>query len=223
MVVHSPDKFEVQRAAQAQASAAATAAQLQAARQAAEPQASGGVPPSVLGAGTASPDLASEEADLLGGDEVADFDAWDGDKPPARTHIEVHAASEQDVSSNVTIRRHKRATGLTNEEDKISLADSVADDLPPPVRDGAGAGAGPGALPQLNPFTPEWFAQLVGAAATAAATAVATANQKAPAPAPLNPAAPRSLNDRKVPDFWEDRPEFWFRIFDAHLFHFKPS
>ena len=42
-------------------------------------------------------------------------------------------------------------------------------------------------------------------------------------PTPSDPAVPRRLNDRKVPDFWEDRPEFWFRIFDAHLSHFAPS
>ena len=78
--------------------------------------------------------------------------------------------------------------------------------------------------PQLNPFTPEWFAQVIGAAAssaaTAAAQAVAGSQRQAP---PANPAAPRRLNDRKVPDFWEDRPEYWFRIFDAHLAHFNPS
>ena len=49
-----------------------------------------------------------------------------------------------------------------------------------------------GTHPQLNPFTPEWFAQVIGAAAssaaTAAAQAVAGSQRQAP---PANPAAPR--------------------------------
>ena len=77
--------------------------------------------------------------------------------------------------------------------------------------------------PPLNPFTPEWFAQVIGAAASAAATAVANTSRAPVAAASPNPHVPRRLNDRKVPDFWEDRPEFWFRIFDAHLAHFSPS
>ena len=36
-------------------------------------------------------------------------------------------------------------------------------------------------------------------------------------------ATPRRLNDRKIPDFWEDKPEFWFHIFDSHLAHFNPT
>ena len=35
--------------------------------------------------------------------------------------------------------------------------------------------------------------------------------------------APTKLSDRKVPDFWESKPEEWFRIFDAHLAFFRPS
>ena len=81
-------------------------------------------------------------------------------------------------------------------------------------------------MPQLNPFTPEWFAQIIGAAASAAATAATAASTAAasrPSATPANPTVPRRLNERKVPDFWEDRPEFWFQIFDAHLAHFNPS
>ena len=104
------------------------------------------------------------------------------------------------------------------EADEISLADVVSDATAPPPPAPS--------HPQLNPFTPEWFAQLVGAAASAAASAAAKAavegSKRAPAPQP-DPAVPRRLNDRKVPDFWEDRPEFWFRIFDNHLSHFAPS
>ena len=103
------------------------------------------------------------------------------------------------------------------DDDKISVADSVHG-VPPSATD----------LPQLNPFTPEWFTQVIGAAASAAATAAATADvagaARLPAPNPIpNPLVPRRLNDRKVPDFWEDRLEFWFQIFDAHLNHFRPS
>ena len=69
---------------------------------------------------------------------------------------------------------------------------------------------------------------MISAAATAAATAVASSSSSSstanPGPAALSAAAPpRRLNERKVPDFWEDRPEFWFRIFDAHLAHFSLS
>ena len=35
--------------------------------------------------------------------------------------------------------------------------------------------------------------------------------------------APTKLSDRKVPDFWESKPEEWFRIFDAHLAFFSPT
>ena len=117
MVVHSPDKFEVQRAAQA----AATAAADQAARQ---PQ--GNVPPSVLGAGAAAAagsttavSTNAGDVDLLGDEAVEhDFDAWDGDNPPARHQALVHSGSDQ--NPNVTTRRHRRA-----EEDRISVADSI--------------------------------------------------------------------------------------------------
>ena len=202
MVVHSPDKFEVQRAA-------AVAAQQGNA---------GTVPPAVLAAGAAEANVAAEvdTGDLLG--DATTVHDWD-QPPDRRVQVDVHAArggEEQNI--NVTTRRGQvlapdlRARA---DEDKISIAGSVSDVTPPPNH---------GTHPQLNPFTPEWFAQLVGAAANAAATAAATAvagNQR-PAP-PHNPAAPRRLNDRKVPDFWEDRPEYWFRIFDAHLAHFNPS
>ena len=36
--------------------------------------------------------------------------------------------------------------------------------------------------------------------------------------APAAPAAtPRSLHDRKVPDFWESKPTSWFHVFESHL------
>ena len=101
--------------------------------------------------------------------------------------------------------------------DKISVVGSVSDVTPPPPL--------PTQPPSgLNPFTPEWFTQLIGAAVSAAATAVAQSSQPPScSPAAAATSAPRRLNERKVPDFWEDRPEFWFQIFDAHLSHFNPS
>ena len=65
--------------------------------------------------------------------------------------------------------------------------------------------------------------RVIGAAVAAAASALKSPPVQAPPPTPSLSSAPRRLNDRKVPDFWEDRPEFWFRIFDAHLAHFKPT
>ena len=100
---------------------------------------------------------------------------------------------------------------------------SVSDVTPPPPSTDLPSATG---NPQLNPFTPEWFAQIIGAAASAAATAAVRADRpRNPAPVPVPAAAPppRQLNERKIPDFWEDKPDFWFRIFDAHLAHFTPS
>ena len=160
----------------------------------------------------------SLDADLLG--ETHDFDAWTGTVPPGqRVEAEVHSGREEEEHANVTTRGEKpKHPHPKADEDKISV---VSDVTPPPP-----AATMP---PGLNPFTPEWFAQLVGAAASSAASAAASAvassvRQSAPPPTPsLNPTAPRRLNDRKVSDFWEDRPEFWFQIFDAHLSHFAPS
>ena len=87
----------------------------------------------------------------------------------------------------------------TEDADKISVAESVSDVTPPPNTHHH---------PQLNPFTHEWFAQLVNTAASAAATAVANSARAPPAPT-SDPTVPRLLNDRKVPDFWEEKPEFW--------------
>ena len=214
MVVHSPDKFEVKRA------------EAIAAQHAGNAGAAGNVPPAVLAAGAAANATPAHEVDtedLLGGaTTVHDFAAWTDGRPPDRTQVDVHSerdGGDTNVNVNVTTRRGQTLAPdiHASDEDKISVAGSVSDVTPPP-----GAGSHPN--PQLNPFTPEWFAQLVGAAANAAATAAATAvaGSQRPAPPP-NPAAPRRLNDRKVPDFWEDRPEYWFRIFDAHLAHFNPS
>ena len=141
--------------------------------------------------------------DLLGdGSTLHDF-SWQGDNP---------AKIEEEVILPSGGIRRDNLTDANDDADKISLAGSVA--------------GGAGDQPQLNPFTPEWFAQVIGAAATAAATAVANSSRQptlSTPPTTSSSSAPRRLNERKIPDFWEDRPEFWFRIFDAHLSHFSPS
>ena len=221
MVVHTPSKLDVLRQ---------TAAERRAAN------GDGTVPPSVAAAaasGTvdtataAAPAPVGAVGDLMGGD----FAQWtDTVQPSIEVDAEVHE-NEQDreqINSNVTTRRRgvTVSDGLTADshgaadEDKISIAGSVSDVTPPPPPPPAS-----GQFSQLNPFTPEWFAQLVGTAASAAASAAVQAmSSKQPSrPSPVSSSAPRRLNERKIPDFWEDRPEFWFRIFDAHLAHFDPS
>ena len=209
MVVHTPTKLEALRQ---------TAAERRAAND-------GSVPPSVAAAAAAA------TAETASGTPVVDEDGTQvGGVPPSiEVEAEVHEREQEHIHSNVTTRRDRKYTaagGLTAdpnaaEEDKISLAGSISDVTPPPNL---------GQPPQLNPFTPEWFAQLVGTAASAAASAavqaMSTSSGQAPgsaAAAPPPAAVPRRLNERKIPDFWEDRPEFWFRIFDAHLAHFSPS
>ena len=61
---------------------------------------------------------------------------------------------------------------------------------------------------------PPWLSQVINAAVTAAAAAVAAMPQR-PAALARASLAPTKLSDRKVPDFWESKPEEWFRIFDA--------
>ena len=69
---------------------------------------------------------------------------------------------------------------------------------------------------------PPWLSQVINAAVTAAATAVAALPQRS-APPSRPSMAPTKLSDRKVPDFWESKPEEWFRILDAHLAFFTPT
>ena len=223
MVVHTPSKLEVLRQTAAERRAAAA----------------DDVPASVRAAAPAAP------AQALPADhpEANEFDIWNGDTPPGlEIQAEIHPALGD--HSNITTRRTVQrdiltdgavATGATAAEglgdipaatsasttpdaDKISAADSVSDVTPPPPN------PPPHDLPGLNPFTPAWFAQVIGAATSAAATAaVASFAQRPLQPTPNpNSTVPRRLTDRKVPDFWEDRPEYWFRIFDAHLAHFNP-
>ena len=191
------------------------------------------VPPSVAAAAAAAAGTSARveaEADLLGVLDnaerslVEEFDTLSGVHPnPSSIEVqaEVHSGTEDNqdqpgvnVSKNDV--KNQILTAARDDAERISSADA------PAGTPGATAASGSSDHSPPNPFTPEWFAQIIGAAATAAATAVATSSRPTPpshAPTP----APRRLNERKVPDFWEDRPEFWFRIFDAHLAHFSPS
>ena len=106
---------------------------------------------------------------------------------------------------NVNTRRRR----VHDPADDINLDEDVEDDL--------GASFVGDGFPD-NP--PPWLSQVINAAVTAAATAVAALPRSAPARPTM---APTKLSDRKVPDFWESKPEEWFRIFDAHLAFFNPS
>ena len=211
MVVHTPTKLDVLRQ---------TAAERRA-RDAED------VPPSVQAAAQdAAVDGAGAALPTQEGGVVA----------PAGTEDNINVLQEEDLVLPT-------GTGLTADDDErgahvdaevIVRAPDNDQGHPPPPPGGLGdpqddvraaGGVHPPPPAGLNPFTPEWFAQIIGAAAAAAgaaATAATTAASRAPSPGAAA-AAPRRLNDRKVPDFWEDRPEFWFRIFDAHLSHFRPT
>ena len=237
MVVHTPSKLEVLRQTAAERRAAGVPPSVQAAGAAAAADTQA-VSAGALGteAGqTVTPPLLGN---LLDPQEPVrhDFDLWDGNNPPGfnagrqiEVQAEINGAATERENINVTTRRPRDgvftsatdlpdgAVGTDNaadNTDKISVAGSVSDVTPPPNTHNH---------PPLNPFTAEWFAQLVETAATAAATAVANSSRAPPPPPAFNPLAPRRLNDRKVPDFWEEKPELWFNIFDAHLFHFNPS
>ena len=184
------------------------------------------VPPSVLAAATAAASSPPVEADLLGDLEDdaeisrEEFDAWDGDLPHGskiEVQADVHAEREDELVSRRNGGISGGGRGTSPDPDRIAAADAAQETSPPPSK------------PQLNPFTPEWFEKIIGAAAAAAgaaasaAVASSAAASTRPQPRSTPSDAPRRLNERKVPDFWEDRPEFWFRIFDNHLSHFNPS
>ena len=117
-------------------------------------------------------------------------------------HVDDEQVNVDDEQVNVGDEQvNVDATGMGTHDDRqqedadrISLAGSLPG-VPPP--------AGP--PPATPPFLAEWFVQVIGAAATAAATAVATASARRPSPV-VDASAPRRLNDRKVPDFWEEKP-----------------
>ena len=88
----------------------------------------------------------------------------------------MHAGGETEEHINVTTRKVKVSVPLTDakdeqdQADKISVAGSVSDVTTPPPMTGT-------IPPGLNPFTREWFAQMIGAAASSAATAVAQSSR----------------------------------------------
>ena len=143
-----------------------------------------GVPPSVQQAvlDAQSRDAAASTP-LLGGLGTADINLWDATGALA-VQAEVHATPGEEENVNLglaTGRNNITADAKVEDPDKITVADDVQAP-PPPHTPQQQAG-----LPQLNPFTPEWFQQLIGSAVTAAATAVANTPRPPPAasPAPL--------------------------------------
>ena len=117
---------------------------------------------------------------------------------------------------NVNTRRRGNQGGL-DDINLDDLRDGIDGDADGDDDDLGASFAGDG-YPEAPP---PWLSQVINAAVTAAATAVAALPQRA-APAKSS-MAPTKLSDRKVPDFWESKPEEWFRIFDAHLAFFRPS
>ena len=123
------------------------------------------------------------------------------------------------------------STGARSKDGPAAPGTSSASGLsPPPGASGAGDTSFGGAYQQHTdgsvPYSPQWFAGLIGAAVAAAATASAAAAGSASASTSSRTSpstAPRRLADWKLPDFWESDPTAWFRLFDAHLLHFNPS
>ena len=71
------------------------------------------------------------------------------------------------------------------------------------------------AVPGHPPFTPDWFAKVIGAA-MAAASSTSTSGSS-------SRSTKLKITDRKLPDFWEWQPVAWFRLFDRHVKPFKPT
>ena len=127
------------------------------------------VPPSVRAAATSAATSQQFEADLLG--------ATGGGPASSGAKIEVQA----DVHAVEGEEIRRQDNGLTPDSDTISVAGSVPDAPPPPPPSNS-------SHPQLNPFTPEWFERMIGAAATAAATAaIASSAATSPRPPPSAP------------------------------------
>ena len=202
MVVHTPSKLDALRQTAANRRAGVPQSVLDAARDpVGEPQ-DALAAPDAPGAQAAASNAALL-GDLLHQDDdaaiVHDFDTWDGNNPPGSqtAQVEINAVREDDNVTTRTTLRQDQLTKRTNPDakdedvDRISVA-SVSDVTPPPRTD-----PGPN-FPPLNPFTPEWFAQIIGAAATAAATAVANTPRQSPSSSPSLPSSdssgPRRLN-----------------------------
>ena len=94
------------------------------------------------------------------GANSSDINLWDGDTPPgaAAIQVEVHTAPSggRNINTGLTPGQNNITGSAAKSEDpdKITVADDEQSS-PPPSTQQAG-------LPQLNPFTPEWFQQLIG-------------------------------------------------------------
>ena len=187
MVVHTPSKLDVLRQTAAERRAASDDAVPPAVAAAAAAALETGTVAGTASLGTGG-DAAAGGFELPADDPLShEFAAWNGITPPGiEVNAEIHSMEEiqQEEHVNVTTRRNKAYTnkGLTPDaakladEDKISVTGSLPDNTTaPPSAD---------KLPELNPFTPEWFAQLVGAAASAATSAAASAAVKAVSASP---------------------------------------
>ena len=216
MVVHTPSKLETLRQTAANRRAGVPPSVQQAALEAA-----GDAQVPAPGA-TPVGDLLHQDT-VTDADTLHDFDLWDGDDPQ-RTTAQVHSAREDEYVTSRSVNRQNRLTNQDNatdaktedaDADRISVA-SLQDATTTPQagatpaaqggssslpQAGAGAGTSPN-FPPLNPFTPEWFAQIIGAAATAAATAVASSRHPPPSSSSssnsVDPTAPRRLNEETL-------------------------
>ena len=148
-------------------------------------------------------DAATQEVLRRAAEVRAAADAQDTGFPtPLNPHVNV----------NTRRRRDFMADADAIHTDDFQEGGGVEDDL-----DGSFLGDGFPANP------PPWLSQVINAAVTAAATAVAALPPRGSAQSARSSMAPTKLSDRKVPDFWESKPEEWFRIFDAHLAFFGPT
>ena len=121
-----------------------------------------------------------------------------------RAEAEAHDQNRTGFTPHPNVNTSRRYRGFDRADD-INLDGHVDDDL-------GASFVGDNGFPDPPP---PWLAQVINAAVTAAATAVAALPQQSAAP--RSSLAPTKLSDRKVPDFWESKPEECFRIFDAHF------
>ena len=156
--------------------------------------------------------------------------------------LEVEAEVHNTQQSNVTVRRVPGAAAV-NPLDQLSVVqegieeveDSLRqdEDLLRHLRQGVASGnetefedaqeestgpERPAGTPDAAdpPFSPDWFAKVIGAAVSAATSAAASSGTS-------SSSSKLKLSDRKLPDFWEWQPVAWFRLFDRHVAPFKPS
>ena len=189
---HNPSELEVARSEAAAAAAAYAAATGE----------DSAIPPSVAAAIAKQDEM---QADLLEFEDKTDrrtLAPWDGVAPPGtrQLHVQadVHSAIEDRDQERVSVRGTViRDRVLTQAEDVDGItveASPQRSGQAPPEEQLPRGDSRTRDNPQLNPFTPEWFTQLIGAAVSAAATAVAS-TPRPPAPVSSTP-APRRLNEQ---------------------------